>query len=164
MSKKLYMFIILISFSTIGLAFNDSSENKSSTKVMTQGLNHVALTVSKLDKSVAFFVDILGWRIAGGRPNYPATFVTDGKVFVTLWQVTNPDSFIKFDRKNNVGLHHLALTVAKRSDLDELSARFKKVDGVVIEFEPELNGKGPTVHMMIREPSGNRIEFAYRPQ
>ncbi len=132
-------------------------------KVMTQGLSHLGLTVSKLEQTTVFFIETLGWRLAGEKPTYPAKFVTDGKMFVTLWQVTDGDSAIQFDRKNNIGLHHLALAVSSKEDLEELHQRFKSVNGVVIEFGPELNGQGPTVHMMIREPSGNRIEFTYKP-
>jgi hypothetical protein len=33
--------------------------------------------------------------------------------------------------------------------------------GVEIEFEPELVGAGPRVHMMCREPGGLRIEFLW---
>jgi lactoylglutathione lyase len=60
-------------------------------------------------------------------------------------------------------LHHLALNVKSREALDVLHERFLKTDGVVIEFSPNPNGGGPTIHLMIREPSGNRIEFAYNP-
>lgn len=35
--------------------------------------------------------------------------------------------------------------------------------GLVIEFSPELLSNESTEHMMIREPSGNRIEFIHRP-
>jgi lactoylglutathione lyase len=123
----------------------------------------LGLTVSKLDQTTAFFTDTLGWRLAGEKPGYPAKFVTDGKMFVTLWQVSNVDSVVNFDRKNNVGLHHLALSVSSKENLDTLHERFKSVDDLVIEFGPELHGQGPTMHMMIREPSVNRIEFAYKP-
>jgi lactoylglutathione lyase len=131
--------------------------------VLTLGMNHVGLTVTNLDKSVAFFTETLDWDEVGGYPDYPSKFVTDGNIFLTLWQTTDPDNAIAFDRKNNVGLHHLALTVKSRDALDVLYERFLKVDGVVIEFSPEPNGGGPTIHMMIREPSGNRLEFAYNP-
>ncbi|WP_238383584.1 VOC family protein [Colwellia psychrerythraea] len=132
-------------------------------KVMTQGLSHLGLTVSKLEQTTRFFTDTLGWRLAGEKPAYPAKFVTDGNMFITLWQVSNGDTVVNFDRKNNVGLHHLALSVASKENLVILHERFKTVDDLVIEFGPEINGQGPTVHMMIREPSGNRIEFTYKP-
>lgn len=140
-----------------------STDNDKPTITMTQGLSHLGLTVSKLEQTATFFIETLGWKLAAEKPEYPAKFVTDGKMFVTLWQVSNVDSAIGFDRKNNVGLHHLALSVASAENLNELHERFKSVDGLIIEFGPELNGQGPTMHMMIREPSGNRIEFAYRP-
>ena len=132
-------------------------------QAMTRGLNHLGLTVSKLDASVAFFTDTLGWRIAGGDKDYPAVYVTDGQLFLTLWQTPDPAAAIPFNRKTNVGLHHLALTVDSFEVLDALYQRFLKTPGVVIEFGPELNGGGPTKHMMIREPSGNRLEFAHNP-
>jgi len=138
-------------------------DNNKNTAVMTQGLSHLGLTVSKLDQTTKFFTDTLGWRIAGEKPAYPAKFVTDGQMFVTLWQVSDIDSVVNFDRKNNVGLHHLALAVSSKENLNILHERFKNVDDLVIEFAPELNGQGPTIHMMIREPSGNRIEFTYKP-
>ena len=130
-------------------------------QAMTRGLNHLGLTVSKLDASVQFFTDTLGWRVAGGDRDYPAVYVTDGQLFLTLWQATEPAA--PFNRKTNVGLHHLALTVDSFEALDVLHRRFLKAPGVVIEFGPELNGGGPTKHMMIREPSGNRLEFAHNP-
>lgn len=60
-------------------------------------------------------------------------------------------------------LHHLAITVSSFDALDLLHERFKNVEGVVIEFAPELAYGGPGKHMMIREPSGNRLEFTFRP-
>jgi len=140
-----------------------SENNNESSPALTQGLSHLGLTVSKLEQTTLFFTETLGWKLAGEKPQYPAKFVTDGKMFVTLWQVVNSESAIDFDRKNNVGLHHLALAVASKENLDLLYERFKTVKDLEIEFAPELNGQGPTIHMMIREPSGNRIEFTYRP-
>jgi lactoylglutathione lyase len=130
---------------------------------LTTGFNHIGLTVTKLDLSARFFVEALGWKEAGGDPSYPAKFVSDGNMFVTLWQATDPSTAVKFSRKNNVGLHHLAITVASFEALDILYERIKAFEGVEIEFAPELAYGGPGKHMMIREPSGNRLEFTYRP-
>ncbi len=136
-----------------------SSAAQEDTAVVTEGINHLGLAVKDLDRSVAFFTGTLGWRTAGGDPDYPAVFVTDGNAFVTLWQVTDPATVVEFNRKNNVGLHHLAFTVKSLKALHELHQKFLAVEGVRIEFAPEFMGQGPTTHMMIREPSGNRLEF-----
>ncbi|MCG7532296.1 VOC family protein [Psychrobium sp. MM17-31] len=132
-------------------------------KPLTSGFNHVGLTVSNLDKSTRFFTDVLKWKLVGGDEKYPAKFVSDGKMFLTLWQTKDPKKTVTFNRKNNVGLHHLAFTVETLEGLNALFEKVKTVDGVIIEFAPEPAYGGPTMHMMIREPSGNRLEFSYRP-
>ena len=125
----------------------------------TLGLNHIGLAVSDLEASANFFVDTLGFERAGGDPDYPAIFVFNGEIFVTLWQVTDPETAVQFNRKNNVGLHHMAITVRDLTTLHELHRRFTEHPRVTIEFAPEFLGNGPTTHMMIRDPSGLRLEF-----
>lgn len=163
MNKKVIALCFITSIITTHTALANSTINKLNSPI-TQGINHLGLTVSNLEKSTQFFTETLGWKLVGGYDDYPSKFVTDGKLFLTLWQVTNPSKNIAFDRKNNVGLHHLALSIASLDDLNTLYERCKKSEGVIIEFAPEPNGAGPTIHMMIREPSGNRIEFAYTPK
>lgn len=128
-------------------------------KVMTQGIHHVGLSVSRLEDSVRFFTDYLGWERAGGNPDYPAVFVSDGSVMITLWQVKEPQTATAFDKNNNVGLHHLAIRVGDIEMLDRIYNVLKLASDVVIEFAPEWLRDGPTTHMMCYEPSGNRIEF-----
>jgi len=125
----------------------------------TRGVNHIGLAVTKLDASASFFIDTLGWRRAGGDPSYPAIFVTDGEAFVTLWQVEDPAAAVPFNRKKNVGLHHMAMTMESLEALHALYAKLLETEGVTIEFAPEFMGQGPTTHMMIRDPSGLRLEF-----
>lgn len=163
LKNKCMSLILLLTFASFVNATENNNQRFMHKQVMTKGLNHLGLTVKNLSASVDFFVNTLGWKNVGGYPDYPSVFVTDGEIFLTLWQTKQANKVIAFDRKNNVGLHHLALTVASREILDELYKRFQSVPDLVIEFAPELNGKGPTIHMMIREPSGNRIEFAYNP-
>jgi catechol 2,3-dioxygenase-like lactoylglutathione lyase family enzyme len=134
------------------------------TDSITKGVDHVGLTVRDLEAARSFFVDCLGWKVVGGKPAYPSVFVSDGHATLTLWSVENADTCVAFDRRNNIGLHHLALKVPSRESLDELHARIVKWPGVVMEFPPQLSGPGPKVHMMIREPGGNRLEFAWDPR
>ena len=125
----------------------------------TLGLNHIGLAVSDLEASANFFIQTLGWKRVGGDPDYPAIFVANDDMMVTLWRVTDPEAAVKFDRKNNVGLHHMAITVRDLTTLHELHRRFVEHPRVTIEFAPEFLGNGPTTHMMIRDPSGLRLEF-----
>ncbi|MDH5327154.1 MAG: VOC family protein [Gammaproteobacteria bacterium] len=130
-----------------------------SVSALTKGVHHIGLTVFRLEDSAAFFTSILGWREVKRREDYPAIFVSDGSVMITLWH-TKVEPFVVFDKNKNVGLHHLALTVASEENLMAVYARLM-AHHVSIEFAPELLGQGPARHMMCYEPSGNRIEFIW---
>jgi lactoylglutathione lyase len=158
MTKWVIGVFLIASFS-----INAQAEKSEGKAPLTSGFNHIGLTVSQLDKSVSFFVEVLGWQVAGGDPDYPSVFVSDGEMLLTLWQVTHPQSAIAFNRKNNVGLHHLAFTVESFDTLNNIYDAARRHQDVVIEFAPELAYGGPAKHMMLREPSGNRLEFTHRP-
>ena len=133
-------------------------------KTDTYGFDHVGLSVRDLAASRQFFCGCLGWRVVGERPDYPAAFVPDGRGILTLWQVESPDAATAFNRRANVGLHHLALAVVDRARLDALYQRVSNWPGVVVEFGPQLSGAGPKIHFMVQEPSGVRVEFAFDPR
>src|SRR3984893_12624760 len=130
----------------------------------TRGFDDVGLSVRDLESPRRFVCDCLAWRVVGERPEYPAAFVSDGQQIVTLWRVEAPDQAVAFDRRTNVGLHHLALAVADRAGLDALYERAAKWPRVRRDCAPELSGRGPKIHFIVREPSGVRIEFAFDPR
>ena len=130
-------------------------------KTKTQGINHLGLSVLDIDSSARFFVQQLGWVESGRDESYPRTAVSDGHIRLTLWQVDRSLDVQLFNRRRNVGLHHLALEVASDERLMELAEKLKGQREVTIEFMPELVGKGPRKHMMCLEPGGIRIEFVW---
>ncbi|UXI04476.1 VOC family protein [Photobacterium sp. TY1-4] len=124
---------------------------------LTQGVHHIGLAVSHLEESARFFTSLLGWKEIKRRDDYPAIFVSDGAIMLTLW-ATQTDNPTSFDRKTNVGLHHLAIRVDSKASLFEVYDRLAS-NGIEIEFDPELIREGPAMHMMCYDPSGLRIEF-----
>ena len=133
-------------------------------EVSTYGIDHVGLSVGDLESTLGFFCDGLGWRLVGERKDYPAAFVSDGHGVVTLWQVESPGAAIAFDRRANVGLHHLAIAVVDHAGLEALYERALSWPGVVVEFGPQVSGGGPKIHFIVREPGGVRLEFAFDPR
>ena len=125
----------------------------------TQGIHHLGLTVPDITATRDFFVNILGFKQVGEKPDYPAVFVSDGTVMLTLWQAIDPDEARSFDRKTNIGLHHFALKVASLETLKALHSELLTTDGVEIEFPPEPLGQGPAHHMMLEIPGGIRMEL-----
>ena len=131
------------------------------TTACTQGAHHIGLAVRDVAEARDFFVDALGFSVAAERPDYPAIFVTDGTTLLTLWQVADPAGATAFDRRANIGLHHLALRVADLDALRTVFARVQNHSGTVIEFDPEPIREGATTHHFIcAMPGGIRIEFA----
>lgn len=125
-------------------------------------VNHIGLAVKDLAASEAFFVEYGGFEAFGHDPEYPAAFMDNGHITITLWQVEDPATATPFHRRKNIGLHHLALEVATMEGLYALYEQLKQDPSVEIEFAPEFMGNGPSKHMMVYEPSGIRIEFMHR--
>lgn len=131
------------------------------TSSLTSGVHHIGLAVPDLDAAVRFFVDALGWDVVGGRPDYPAVFVSDGSIMLTLWRVADPENATAFDRRANIGLHHLALAVADEAALMTVYERVRRHPGVETEFAPEPSRPGSsTRHFICAMPGGIRVEFA----
>ncbi|MBX2865257.1 MAG: VOC family protein [Leptolyngbyaceae cyanobacterium MAG.088] len=126
---------------------------------ITQGAHHIGLTVPSIEATRDFFVNVLEFKQVGARPEYPAYFVADGTVILTLWQAADPDNATPFDRKKNIGLHHLALNVKDIDTLNSIYQTLIKTEGVNIEFPPEPSGNGPAQHLMAYIPGGIRLEL-----
>lgn len=128
-------------------------------KPITKGAHHIGLTVSKLDESANFFISLLGWKEVRRDEDYPAIFVSDGILMVTLW-ATKEEPNSPFNKNKNVGLHHVAFHVESEDTLNK-TYDILKSNAVQIEFAPELLREGPAKHMMCFEPSGIRVEFIW---
>ena len=114
----------------------------------TLGAHHVGLTVPSLADARAFFQDALGFEAVGEVPDYPAAFVSDGNIMITLWQTQDPATATPFDRRRNIGLHHLALRVASPDALRALSDELGSRNDTEIEFEAEALGETDSRHKM----------------
>ena len=126
---------------------------------ITQGVHHIGLTVPDLAATRQFFVDVLGFEPVGELPDYPAVFLSDGTVMLTLWQAVDPANATPFDRKHAIGLHHFALRVERLDSLQSLHQTLLGRSDVEIEFAPEPLGNGPAHHMMVYIPGGIRMEL-----
>jgi catechol 2,3-dioxygenase-like lactoylglutathione lyase family enzyme len=131
------------------------------TTPLTRGAHHVGIAVPDLAAAERFFCDALGWTVVGGNPEYPAVFVSDGQVMLTLWRVADPATATPFDRRANIGLHHLALAVADDAALATVYDRVRAHPGVTVEFVPApIRPGSATRHFICAMPGGVRVEFA----
>lgn len=124
---------------------------------VTQGVHHIGLTVPDLSTTRDFFINVLHFEQVGEVPDYPAVFVSDGTLMLTLWQAIDPASATPFDRKTVIGLHHFALKVDSLETLKSIHRTLEGAAGVTIEFAPQLDGASH--HMMFYIPGGIRLEL-----
>ena len=129
------------------------------TTPITTGAHHIGLTVSRLEESASFFTSLLDWKEVRRNEEYPAIFVSDGNIMLTLW-ATKENPTNEFNKNKNIGLHHLALKVESETTLNHIYEKLKN-NNIEIEFSPEFLRQGPAKHMMCLEPSGIRIEFIW---
>lgn len=157
---------IAVSFGIASVAYTPelkAAETSQGISPVVGAVDHVGLAVIHLADTQKFFIEQLGFKLVGEDPSYPAAFVRNDDILITLWQVADPANAVSFDRRKNIGLHHMAFRVDSFQALDDLYARFQNTPAVKIEFSPELLGAGPAKHMMIYEPGGIRLEFIHRP-
>ncbi len=118
---------------------------------MIHGIDHVNLVVADLERSVAFYTDILGlrktqdvtmegaWieeivRLKGVKGRVAFVEAPDGRVRIELLQYVSPVGtlFPENSVANTHGLRHLAFRV---SDIDGLATRLRKA-GVALLSDP----------------------------
>lgn len=122
---------------------------------MTKGVNHVGLSVTDLQATKDFFVEILEFEVLKYAEGQHA-YVTDGTTMITLWQTAEQEANLK-----TAGLHHLALQVESVSVLRKIEERMKQknirlqFDGIGVRGQ-----EGGFVALFCYEPSGIRIELA----
>jgi len=131
------------------------------TDKLTSGVHHIGLTVPDIDQARAFFCGVLGFDEVGGMPDYPSIFVSDGVILLTLWRAADPLTARAFDRRANIGLHHLSLAVSDDAALETVWEKVRAHSEVVIDSAPSPIRPGSrTRHFLVFIPGGIRIEFA----
>ena len=131
------------------------------TDKLTRGVHHIGLTVPDLEQARAFFCDVLGFDEVRGVPAYPAIFVSDGAILLTLWRAADPLKARPFDRRTNIGLHHLSLAVSDDAALERAWEKVSAHADVVVDAAPGPISPGSvTRHFLVFIPGGIRIEFA----
>jgi glyoxylase I family protein len=127
-------------------------------QIQATGIHHFTLTVTDLDRSVAFYRDLLGFQIVldlGERK-----IMSNGSILLVVATPPDPVQAIADDRfsENRVGLDHISFTIASRGDLEEAS-RFFDNQGVA---HGEIKDLGPDLGIYViafRDPDNIQLEL-----
>ncbi len=125
------------------------------------GLDHVAVTVTDLDRALAFYQGVMGFRLLG-HIDFPndsrgrtLTHLDTGRGVLELVSfASDPAGAAPAVEDTRAGMQHLALRV---TGLDAIAARLKEA-GVTFTREPVTTANGARV-AFFRDPDGMLIEL-----
>lgn len=136
--------------------------------IETTGLHHVRLTVTDLERSRAFYENVLGFEVVAESEGDPAdsavradpaklyggvVFQTNGMLF-GLRPVADKEE--RFDSER-VGLDHLSFTVSSVDDLEEASVRLQEA-GIEHGDVMRLGAFGIAI-LSFSDPDGVHLEL-----
>ena len=120
-------------------------------------LGHLVLYVRDLERSAAFYGDVLGWeRVLPDIPGMPAAAFSSGRTHHELLLIEVGDGATELPGGRHLGLYHFGLKVGDSDDeLREAVARLQEA-GV-----PIVGASDHTVthSLYITDPDGNEIEL-----
>ncbi len=126
--------------------------------IPAKGVHHFRLTVSDVDRAVAFYTEVLGFKKL--MDLNPGAFLSNGQVGLGIGPHPFPERAIKADRfdENRIGLDHMSFAVASRADLEK-AVRLLDQRGVP---HSEIRDLGPAFGIYIvifRDPDNVQLEL-----
>ncbi len=126
--------------------------------VPIEGLWETHITVSDLDRSIAFYRDVVGLTFAHAVPERHAAFFwigTPRQAMLGLWSVYTSPLAMKLHYAFQVGIDTVEASVAALKDagLRPLSGTGMPID------EPEVIPWIPAASVYFRDPDGHSLEY-----
>ncbi len=128
-------------------------------------INHVALTVSNLDKSLKFYQPILTFLGYKNTENYPGVAIWESETTgsaVNLW-AAKPE-FASYDHKLYApGLHHLAFNADSPAQIDRFYQLLLQIDAKILNPPAEYDYAPGYYAVFFTDPDGLKLELAHVP-
>jgi catechol-2,3-dioxygenase len=120
-------------------------------------LGHAVLYVHDLERSAAFYGDLLGWtRISEPAPGFPAAAFSSGRTHHELLLIEVGPQAQEIPHGRRVGLYHLGIKIGDSDDeLREAVARCREAGVRIVG----LSDHTVTHSLYVLDPDGNELEL-----
>ena len=131
--------------------------------IKLQRIGHILLTVRDLERSKAFYTNILGFKVLEQDPDHGGLFLSLGEYGNTLdlFPSTNPDAFPRgpsgLGKRDGLGLKHTAFAVATENDLRDAYFALKDA-GVAIHRAVDHQSQ---MSVYFFDPDDNLLEIVW---
>ena len=123
---------------------------------MIQYVDHVAITVKDMNRSLEFYTEKLGFTItrSSETPTMKTIFVGKGQVQLELFALKQSSAkSVPELQQDEIGIKHIAFNV---TDLDTLIEEFRE-KGIV--FISEVRQAGTRRHIFFKDPDGITLQL-----
>jgi len=126
--------------------------------IATGPVHHVRLTVADVERSRAFYTEVLGFAVV--MELNPGVFLSNGSVGLGLGPAPDPSRAVSTDRfdENRVGLDHLSFGVGSRAELED-AARELETRGVPHGEITDLGAAFGLFILAFRDPDNIQLEL-----
>jgi glyoxylase I family protein len=129
------------------------------TRIQTEAIHHLTLTVTDLPRAVEFYTELLGFQKAMDL-SPSRVLLANGRSILALTEAPDPAQAILDDRfnENRVGLDHLSFNVNNHNTLEEAVRRFDRQGiphGEIKDLGPELG----IYVLAFRDPDNIQLEL-----
>ena len=121
-------------------------------------ISHVALKVRDLERSVAFYTQVMGFRVSDA---YPSTMMPGGMVFIRCNDDHHGIALVGggLGGVDNTELHHFAFEVNTLDEVFRARAHLRR-HGVDLDFEGRRRA-GQQIAVEFQDPDGHQIEICW---
>ncbi|MCL1864547.1 MAG: VOC family protein [Spirochaetes bacterium] len=118
--------------------------------IVIESVNHIAITVSDLDKSIKFYKEFFDFDVVENMSNAGQAFMKMGDIILSLIEVSGYKN--SGDSKNCISFY------VDEEDFDDAIDEIEEA-GLKVVLGPENIRKGQRV--VFEDPDGNHIELSY---
>jgi glyoxylase I family protein len=124
-------------------------------QIMLGPVHHLALRVTSLERSIAFYQSLFGFQVVVALPD--VTLLSNGTLILGLRDQGHAEGGDRFD-EFRVGLDHISFAVASREDLDRAAQILDQRDVPHGEIE-DLGSDFGLYVLALRDPDNIQLEL-----